>query len=145
MTITQVSAVGRGFHLAIEAQEPPPHTQLTNSGHAGSPSSKPPPATRGPRLLTTLDPNSADGNAGQTVQDQLDTLAQRGASLKANLAIYGGQPQPMDVLLANLSEQDLISFYDHAKLSANQARRKAEEELEEVKTVSVFPNRELIP
>ena len=92
-----------------------------------------------------MDPNSAYGNAGQTVQDQLDTLAQRGASLKANLAIYGGQPQPMDVLLANLSEQDLISFYDHAKLSANQARRKAEEELEEVKTVSVFPNRELIP
>ena len=62
-------------------------------------------------------PNSAYGNAGQTVQDQLDTLAQRGASLKANLAIYGGQPQPMDVLLANLSERDLISFDDRAKFS----------------------------
>jgi hypothetical protein len=66
-------------------------------------------------LLATLDPNSAYGNAGQTVQNQLDTLAQRSASLKADLPIYGGQPQPMGVLLGNLSEQDLISFYDRCK------------------------------
>lgn len=72
-------------------------------------------------LLATLDPNSAYGNAGQTVQNQLDTLAQRSASLKADLPIYGGQPQQMGVLPGNLSEQDLISFYDRCKLSGQAA------------------------
>jgi hypothetical protein len=72
-------------------------------------------------LLATLDPTSAYGNAGQTVQNQLDTLTQRSASLRANLPMDGGQPQPMGVLLGNLSEQDLISFYDRCKFSGQAA------------------------
>ena len=55
--------------------------------------------------LTAMDPNSAYGSSGQTVQDRIDQITQQNATLRQ----LGQQVEP---LLQNLSEQDWISYKD---------------------------------
>jgi len=68
-------------------------------------------------LLATMDPNTPYGDTGQTVQNQLDALSQRYQNLKATWLVDGGQLQPVGELVQNLSEPDLISFCDRARVS----------------------------
>ncbi len=60
-------------------------------------------------ILGTMDPNSAYGRAGQTVQDRLDALNQQRADIK-NLV------RQSDAILPTMSDQDLISFREHVKM-----------------------------
>ncbi|HXC36274.1 MAG TPA: hypothetical protein VNV43_10390, partial [Candidatus Acidoferrales bacterium] len=53
--------------------------------------------------LSSMDPNSVYGSAGQTVQQQLDALAQERADIKAVAA----QAIP---LMQNLSDEDMLTF-----------------------------------
>ncbi len=67
--------------------------------------------------FSAMDPNSPYGNNGQTVQDQLNQLAQQRAALK-------GLVQQVDSLLETMSDQDWINYTDRwmifGELAANQ-------------------------
>jgi len=67
-------------------------------------------------LLATMDPNTPYGDTGHTVQNQRAALSQRCQNLKATWLFDGGQLQPVGELVQNLSEPDLISFCDRARL-----------------------------
>jgi len=64
--------------------------------------------------LSTMDPNSPYGDSGQTVQDQLNQIAQQRAALNA----LGQQAGP---LLPTLSDQDWISYTDRKMLFGDEA------------------------
>jgi hypothetical protein len=70
------------------------------------------------QILEAMNPASPYDNAGHTVKDRLDELAQRSDEIKRlgepATGMLGGERQ--DVLLS-LSEQDLISFFDRMKVS----------------------------
>jgi hypothetical protein len=61
-----------------------------------------------------MDPNAQFGDSGQTVQDQLDQLAQERAQIQ-NLA------SQVDVLLPNLSDDDWIIYRDRWMTMGEQA------------------------
>ena len=65
-------------------------------------------------VFNAMDPNSPYGDTGQTVQNQIDALAQRREAIKA-LA------QQVDTLLATMSDQDLISYFDRMKIFGEEA------------------------
>jgi hypothetical protein len=60
-------------------------------------------------LLAAMDPNSPFFDTGLTVQQQLDALNQRRVSLKPIAAQH-------DALLPQMSDADLVSFYDRLRL-----------------------------
>jgi hypothetical protein len=68
-------------------------------------------------VLSAMDPNSLYGDNGQTVQDQLNQLAQQRAALKASVQQAGS-------LLETMSDQDWINYTDRwmifGELAANQ-------------------------
>ncbi len=68
-------------------------------------------------LLATMEPGSPCGDTGQTVQNQLDALAQRTQTLRGAMLMDNGQLQPISSLVQGLSESDLISFLDRMRLS----------------------------
>jgi hypothetical protein len=55
--------------------------------------------------LGAMDPNTPYGDDGQTVQDQLNNLAQQRATLNA-------LNQQADLLMENLSDQDYVTYKD---------------------------------
>ena len=65
-------------------------------------------------VFNAMDPNSPYGDTGQTVQNQIDALAQRREAIKA-LA------QQVEPVLTTMSDQDLISYYDRMKVFGEQA------------------------
>ena len=64
--------------------------------------------------LSAMDRNSPYGNAGQTVQDQLNQLAQQRAALK-ELA------QQFEPLQERISDQDWISYTDRRMIFGEEA------------------------
>ena len=65
-------------------------------------------------VLNAMDPNIPYGDPGQTVQNQIDALAQRREAIRA-LAQQAG------TVLPTMSDQDLISYFDRMKLFGEQA------------------------
>ena len=65
-------------------------------------------------VLNAMDPNIPYGDTGQTVQNQIDALAQRREGIKA-LAEQGGN------VLPTMSDEDLISYCDRMKIFGEQA------------------------
>src|SRR5947208_104238 len=65
-------------------------------------------------VLNAMDPNSPYGDAGQTVQNQIEALAQRRAAIRV-LA------QQVETVLPTMSDQDLISYFDRMKIFGEQA------------------------
>jgi RNA polymerase sigma factor (sigma-70 family) len=64
--------------------------------------------------LRAMDPNSPYGDEGQTVQNQLDQLAQQGSALR-------DLTHQFDMLLSNMTDQDWISFRDRTMAFGEQA------------------------
>ncbi|MBI3851516.1 MAG: hypothetical protein HY298_14755 [Verrucomicrobia bacterium] len=60
-------------------------------------------------VLNAMDPNSPYGDSGQTVQNQIDALNQRRASLN-------DITKQAQALLPTMSEQDLNTYFDRLKL-----------------------------
>src|SRR5439155_13818935 len=65
-------------------------------------------------VFNAMDPNSPYGDTGQTVQNQIDALAQRREAIRA-LA------QQVETVLPTMSDQDLISYFDRLKVCGEQA------------------------
>ncbi len=65
-------------------------------------------------VFNAMDPNSPYGDTGQTVQNQIDALAQRREAIKA-LA------QQTETVLRTMSDQDLINYFDRMKVFGEQA------------------------
>ena len=65
-------------------------------------------------VLNSMDPSSPYGDTGQTVQSQIDALAQRREAIKA-LA------QQSEKVLSTMSEQDLVSYFDRMKIFGEEA------------------------
>src|SRR3989442_6220191 len=65
-------------------------------------------------VFNSMDPNSPYGDTGQSVQNQIDALAQRREAIKA-LA------QQVETVLPTMSDQDLISYFDRMKVFGEQA------------------------
>ena len=65
-------------------------------------------------VLNAMDPNNPYGDPGQTVQNQIDALAQRREAIRA-LAQQAG------TVLPTMSDQDLISYFDRMKIFGEQA------------------------
>jgi len=65
-------------------------------------------------VFNAMDPNSPYGDTGQTVQNQIDELAQRREAIKA----LAQQAEP---LMTAMSDQDLISYFDRMKMFGEQA------------------------
>ena len=59
-------------------------------------------------LLNSMDVNAPYGDAGQTVQDQLNALTQRGES-------WSGLWKQAEPTLRSMSDQDLITYFDRMK------------------------------
>ena len=64
--------------------------------------------------LSEMDPNSAYGSDGQTVQDRINQLAQKNSELKQ-------LNQRLEPLLPNLSDQDWISYKDRWRAFGEEA------------------------
>ena len=64
--------------------------------------------------LSEMDPNSAYGSDGQTVQDRINQLAQKNAELKQ-------LNERLEPLLPNLSDQDWISYKDRWRAFGEEA------------------------
>jgi len=64
--------------------------------------------------LNAMDPNSPYGDSGQTVQNQIDALNERRASVK-DIA------KQADAVLSTLSDQDLTTYFDRVKLFGEEA------------------------
>ena len=64
--------------------------------------------------LSTMDPNSPYGDNGQTVQDQLNQIAQQRAALKA-------PTQQIDSLLETMSDQDWINYINRWMIFGEEA------------------------
>jgi len=65
-------------------------------------------------VLNAMDPNSPYGDSGGTVQNQIDALNQRRASIKDIRT-------QSDVVLPTMSEQDLSTYFDRVKLFGDEA------------------------
>ena len=61
-----------------------------------------------------MDPSSPFGGNGQTVQDQLDQLAQQNAAIR-------GSGQQVEALFPAMTEQDFISYKDRWRLFGEDA------------------------
>jgi hypothetical protein len=61
-----------------------------------------------------MDPSSPYGGNGQTVQDQLNQLAQQGVALKELVAQY-------DPLVETMSDQDWIGYTDRRMIFGEEA------------------------
>jgi hypothetical protein len=68
-------------------------------------------------VLKSMDPNSVYGSNGQTVQDQLNALNERLATLKD----IGKQARE---ILPSLTDQDLISYFDRTTLFGEEAAQR---------------------
>lgn len=64
--------------------------------------------------LNTMDPAAPFGDAGQTVQDQINALVQQRADIKT-------VNEQVDAVLPTFSDQDLASYYERIKLFGVQA------------------------
>src|ERR1041385_5238898 len=65
-------------------------------------------------VLNSMEPGSPYGDAGQTVQSQIDSLARRREAIKT-LAQQSGKVLPA------MSEQDLVSYFDRMKTFGEEA------------------------
>jgi tetratricopeptide (TPR) repeat protein len=71
--------------------------------------------------LSAMNPTDLYGSAEQTVQNHLDTLAQRGDALRAALPMDGGRSTPVGDVLMSLSDSDLAIFFDRMRASGQWA------------------------
>jgi hypothetical protein len=60
-------------------------------------------------LLAAMDPNSAYGNSGSTVQNRIDALNQQRTDIKTLV-------KQSDAILPTMSDQDLIGFFDRTRM-----------------------------
>jgi tetratricopeptide (TPR) repeat protein len=65
-------------------------------------------------VLNSMDPGSTYGDTGQTVQSQIDSLAQRREAIKA-------VAQQTEKLLTTMPEQDLLNYFDRMKVFGEEA------------------------
>jgi hypothetical protein len=65
-------------------------------------------------VLRSMDPAASFGDAGQTVQEQIDQLTERRAVIRSTA-------QQFDQLVPRMSERDLVSYFDRLKLFGDEA------------------------